>query len=119
MNDPCTTPILPEHAHIVYCQAPRRCGESIVVENCRADGMREGFVRGRSILDHVLELEGGMYEHSKGAPNLQGGLLLDFASIFPFISHAWLFRLPRHMRMPGALYDIIVALYTRYHHESV
>lgn len=75
-------------------------------------GQQRGFVPGRSILDNIVELEGGMLEHSMAVGTLVGGWLLDFASAFPSVSHAWLFTVLPHMRIPAALLRIIRALYT-------
>lgn len=70
-------------------------------------------MRGRSILDDVMELEGGMFEHTVATEALPGGLLLDLASAFPSLSHAWLFRVLRAVLIPADLFRIIPPLHEK------
>lgn len=55
-----------------------------------------------------------MLEHSTAVDTLPGGLLLDFASVFPSLSHEWLFRVLRVMLIPEALLRIVAALYDNF-----
>lgn len=75
-------------------------------------GQQRGFIPGRSSLDDVVELGGGMVKHSMAADTMPGGLLSDFDRAFPSLSHAWLFRVLRRMLIPSGLLRIVEALYT-------
>lgn len=65
-------------------------------------GQQRGFIPGRSILNIVVELEGGMLQHNMAVETLPGGLLLDFASAFPSLAHEWIFSTLRSLDIPTA-----------------
>lgn len=70
-----------------------------------------GFVRGRSMLANFPRLEGAIEEHAFDPRDEAGIFLVDVASTFPSIGHAWLWRVLRTLRIRPQSLRFVCALY--------
>ena len=71
---------------------------------------QRGFLPGRSMLENVLDIEHGAMVSSLRAEN-SALVLFDFAAAFPSVSHAFLFRVLKHVGIPREALQVIQAFY--------
>lgn len=72
---------------------------------------QRGFVAGRCIDECVVGLDGAMTAASFTVNSKAMSILFDFANAFPSLTHLWLFKLLRRMRVPGRLVKFIEGMY--------
>lgn len=62
--------------------------------------LQRGFVRGRSIVDNVLEVEASAAEYLYDGEGDPGIFLFDVAAAFPLAAQRWIWRLLEEMEVP-------------------
>jgi endonuclease/exonuclease/phosphatase family metal-dependent hydrolase len=72
---------------------------------------QRGFVRGRHLIDNILETESFMMHSTKWFDDKAGLLLLDFAAAFPSVAHRWIFAVLKAMGIPTFIFKAIQELY--------
>jgi hypothetical protein len=72
---------------------------------------QRGFVRGRSLIDNVLEIEAMALRLAKFFVDHSGLVLFDFKAAFPSLAHSWIFAVLRKMRLPAEIIAMLEALY--------
>jgi hypothetical protein len=73
---------------------------------------QRGFVRGRSLVDNVLEIEALAVHIHKYYNEKAGIALFDFSAAFPSLSHKWLFAVLTAMRIPSHIISVLRQLYS-------
>ncbi len=73
-------------------------------------GRQQGFIRGRSILKNVAEMDLGMVKAALGGENA-AAIFLDFEAAFPSISQEFILASLRHMGLPESAVRSYAALY--------
>ncbi|CAK0802619.1 unnamed protein product, partial [Prorocentrum cordatum] len=78
-----------------------------------AHTQQRGFVRGRQIVDNLIEMEahGLVWGSVEGFDNA-GDAMFDIASAFPSISHVFLFAILTAMQLPSFVIAMLQALYS-------
>ncbi len=72
---------------------------------------QRGFVRGRSITDNVIEIEGFAQSYAIAEAEDPAILLFDIKAAFPSLAHSWLWVVLIRMGIPKAIISAIRALY--------
>ena len=64
-------------------------------------------------MQNVVDLDGAarVFAIQKDTARLPLLVAWDFAAAFPSVSHDWLFRVLKHMRIPDGLMNVIRAIY--------
>jgi hypothetical protein len=73
---------------------------------------QRGFVRGRSLVDNIMEIEAMAIHVHKYYREASGIALFDFTAAFPSLSHKWLFAVLRAMGIPNNILAVLAQLYT-------
>ena len=74
---------------------------------------QRGFVRGRHLLDNVLETEASAVHFAKYFGDTSGIILLDIAAAFPSLAHSWIFAVLRAMGVPRFFRRALANLYRK------
>jgi hypothetical protein len=77
-----------------------------------ATPQQRGFVRGRSLVDNVLEVEAMAIHLHRHYYEKSGVALFDFSAAFPSLSHKWLFAVLQRMGIPPNICKVLRQLYT-------
>ena len=73
---------------------------------------QRGFLRGRSMLSNVIDID---FEAMRVSLTCEQGasVLFDMKAAFPSLAHEYLFKVLRHMGLPRTVLNIITALYNQ------
>ena len=77
-------------------------------------GMQQGFLKGRSMLSNVAEIEHAAALHSL-QKDRAAMVLFDFAAAFPSINQEFLLKTLGRVGLPGGILNLVRALY---HHND-
>ena len=72
---------------------------------------QNGFVKGRSIIDNIVHIEGAIQRHLLIEGNEPGTVMFDFKQAFPSLGHDWIRFVLKKMRIPVRITRAILALY--------
>lgn len=76
-------------------------------------GQQRGFVRGRTISDAVLEMEGTLFRLAQQMPDAQpGGIFLDLSAALASMAREWLFAALAAAGAPSWLCDLVFSLFS-------
>ena len=68
-------------------------------------------IRGRNMMDNILELEGKAFEFLKRCEPSTSVWCFDVSSAFPSLAQAWMIRVLRHIGIPVFVVNMILAVY--------
>jgi endonuclease/exonuclease/phosphatase family metal-dependent hydrolase len=74
---------------------------------------QRGFVRGRNLLDNVVETEAAAIHYAQYYGDTSGIALLDLVAAFPSLAHSWIFAVLRKMGVPRFFRRALAKLYRR------
>jgi endonuclease/exonuclease/phosphatase family metal-dependent hydrolase len=74
---------------------------------------QRGFVRGRHLLDNVLETEASAVHFARFFGDSSGIVLLDLAAAFPSLAHSWIFSVLKKMGVPRFFRRALAKLYRK------
>ena len=74
---------------------------------------QRGFVRGRHLLDNVIETEAAAVHFARFFGDSAGIVLLDLAAAFPSLAHSWIFSVLRKMGVPRFFRRALAKLYRK------
>jgi hypothetical protein len=74
---------------------------------------QRGFVRGRNLLDNVVETEAAATHFAQYYGDSSGIALLDLAAAFPSLAHSWIFAVLRQMGVPRFFRRALAKLYRK------
>jgi endonuclease/exonuclease/phosphatase family metal-dependent hydrolase len=74
---------------------------------------QRGFVRGRNLLDNVIETEAAATHFAQYYGDSSGIALLDLAAAFPSLAHDWIFAVLRKMGVPRFFRRALAKLYRK------
>jgi endonuclease/exonuclease/phosphatase family metal-dependent hydrolase len=72
---------------------------------------QRGFVRGRNLLDNVVETEAAAIHFAQYYGDTSGIALLDLVAAFPSLAHSWIFAVLRRMGVPRFFRRALAKLY--------
>jgi exonuclease III len=76
---------------------------------------QRGFVKGRNLLDNILETEAAAIHFAKFYPDTSGIVLLDLLAAFPSLAHSWIFLVLKKMGVPRFFRRALAKLYKKVH----
>jgi len=72
-----------------------------------ASPCQQGFIRGRSLIDNIIDVEATAVGYDKFYPGKSGIILVDLAAAFPSLSHTFLFWVLELMGIPAFFLDAL------------
>jgi endonuclease/exonuclease/phosphatase family metal-dependent hydrolase len=82
------------------------------VAACTVIGQQRGFIKGRCLIDNVIEVDDFLIRAAKYYNDKHGLALLDFKAAFPSLSQHWIFHVLEFMNLPEFITTALKRLYS-------